>query len=85
MSVLGIGMAKVSVCLLVLRVVDKAAIKFSRFLWAMIAFVAVLHLTEALMILFSCIPIEALWDSNIEGKCNAVGIRFTFLYVENGE
>lgn len=84
-NVIGIGLAKVSVCVLVLRVIDKAAVKFSRFIWAVIVFVSAVHLAEAIAILVQCIPLEARWNPNIKGKCGNWGIKFQMLYLENSE
>lgn len=84
-NVIGIGLAKISVCALVLRVIDKAAVKFSRFLWAIIAFVITVHLAEVIVILVQCKPLEALWNPNVKGKCSNRSIKFQVLYIENGE
>ena len=84
-NVIGIGLAKVSVCVLVLRVIDKAAVKFSRFLWAIIVFVSAVHLTEIIVILVQCIPLEALWNPGVKGKCGSRYLKFTVLYIENGD
>ncbi|MCJ1466505.1 hypothetical protein MMC07_005124 [Pseudocyphellaria aurata] len=82
-NVIGIGLAKISVCALVLRVIDKAAVKFSRFLWAIIAFVITVHLAEMIAILAQCRPLEALWNPNVKGKCSNRGLKFQVLYIEN--
>lgn len=84
-NVIGIGLAKVSVCVLVLRVIDKAAVKFSRFLWATIVFVSMVHLAEVIFILVQCIPLEALWQLNREGKCGSLYLIFQLQYAVNGE
>lgn len=84
-NVIGIGLAKVSVCVLVLRVIDKAAVKFARFLWAIIVFVSAVHLAEIIVILVQCIPLEALWNPGVKGKCGSRYLKFTVLYIENGD
>ncbi|MCJ1266173.1 hypothetical protein MMC22_006055 [Lobaria immixta] len=83
-NVIGIGLAKVSVCALVLRVIDKAAVKFSRLLWAIIVFVSIVHLAESIAILAQCVPLKSLWNPNVKGKCGSRYLKFTLLYIENG-
>ena len=84
-NVIGIGLAKISVCVLVLRVVDKAATKFSRYVWAIIVFVSAVHLAEMIVILVQCIPLKALWSPNVKGKCGDRHLKFQVLYIENGK
>jgi len=45
-NVIGIGLVKISVCLCVLRVIDKVGMILSRFLWVVIAFVSASHLAQ---------------------------------------
>ena len=45
-NVIGIGLVKISVCLCVLRVIDKVGRMLSRFLWVIITFVSVSHLAQ---------------------------------------
>lgn len=84
-NVIGTGLAKASVCVLVLRVIDRAAVRFSRFLWALIVFVAVVHLAEVILVLVQCIPLEARWNPKVKGKCGEWIVKFQILYIENGE
>lgn len=84
-NVVGIGLAKVSVCVLVLRVIDTAAVRFSRFLWAIILFVSAVHLAETIVILAQCRPLSARWDPHVKGKCGNWSLKFQMLYIENSE
>ncbi|MCJ1378141.1 hypothetical protein MMC17_001237 [Xylographa soralifera] len=68
-SVIGIGVIKISVCLCLIRVVDKARRKLTRFLWFLIAFIIVTHLGLAMVFFFHCIPLAKLWNPEIEGRC----------------
>ena len=45
-NIIGIGLVKISVCLCVLRVIDKVGRMLSRFLWMIIAFVSLSHLAQ---------------------------------------
>ncbi len=45
-NIIGIGLVKISVCLCVLRVIDKVGMILSRFLWVVIAFVSASHLAQ---------------------------------------
>ena len=68
-SVIGVGVIKISVCLCLIRVVDKARRKLSRFLWFLIAFIIVTHLGLAMVFFLHCIPLAKLWNPEIEGRC----------------
>lgn len=43
---IGIGLVKISVCLCVLRVIDRVGKRLSRFLWVLIAFVTASHFVQ---------------------------------------
>ena len=43
---IGIGLAKISVCLCVLRVIDRVGKMVSRFLWLLIALIAASHFVQ---------------------------------------
>ena len=45
-QIIGIGLVKISVCLCVLRVIDKVGKMLSRFLWIIIIFVSLSHLAQ---------------------------------------
>ena len=50
---IGIGLVKISVCLCVLRVIDRAGKLLSRFLWVMIAFITASHFAQVRLVLRS--------------------------------
>ena len=45
-NILGIGLVKISVCLCILRVIDKVGKALSRFLYLMITFISVSHFAQ---------------------------------------
>ncbi|KAL9037087.1 MAG: hypothetical protein Q9180_003924 [Flavoplaca navasiana] len=68
-NVLGIGLVKISVCLCVLRLIDRARRRLSQFLYALIAIVAISHLIQVLIFLVQCRPLNALWNPKLKGTC----------------
>ena len=68
-NVIGIGLAKISVCLSVLRIINRTGKKLVVFLWIIIAFAAASHLVQVMLFLVQCRPIAAIWDPRIRGKC----------------
>ena len=76
-NVVGIGAVKISVCLCLLRVVDKARRKLTRFLVFLIFFVAISHVGLALSFFLYCVPIQALWNPNSNGNCNSTPVAIT--------
>ena len=69
LNVIGIGIVKISVCLTLLRIIDRARKKISQFLWVLLAFVAVTHFVLALVFFLHCRPLPALWNPQIHGHC----------------
>ncbi|KAL8788441.1 MAG: hypothetical protein Q9213_001664 [Squamulea squamosa] len=79
-NVLGIGLVKISVCLCVLRLIDRARRRLSQFLWVMIIIVAVSHLIQALIFLVQCRPLNALWNPKVKGTCFSSRVAYTAGY-----
>lgn len=84
-TVVGVGFAKISICLFVLRVTERVAIHFTRFLWILIVFVSVVHLAEFIITLVQCVPMSALWNWPITGRCFSPNVKFQVLYGMNGK
>ena len=68
-NVFGIGVVKVSVCLALLRVVERARRGITLFLWSLLVFVAVTHLALAMLFFLHCRPLVALWNPEVHGSC----------------
>ena len=68
-NVIGIGVVKISVCLTLLRVVERGRRRISQFLWCLLVFVAVTHLALAMLFFLHCRPLVALWNPQVHGSC----------------
>ncbi|KAK0508251.1 hypothetical protein JMJ35_009335 [Cladonia borealis] len=68
-NVTGIGVVKISVCLTLLRVVERGRRRISHFSWFLLVFVAVTHLALAMLFFLHCRPLAALWNPQIDGSC----------------
>ena len=69
LNVLGIGIVKISVCLTLLRVVERGRQRISQFLWCLLVFVATTHLALAMLFFLHCRPLAALWNPQVHGSC----------------
>lgn len=69
LNVIGIGLVKISVCLTLLRIVERAHRRISQFLWSLLVFVAVTHLALSLLFFLHCRPLAALWNPQVHGSC----------------
>lgn len=69
LNVFGIGVVKISVCLALLRVVERARRGITLFLRSLLIFVAVTHLALAMLFFLHCRPLAALWNSKVHGSC----------------
>ena len=68
-NVIGIGVVKISVCLTLLRVVERGRRRISQFLWILLVFVAVTHFALAMLFFLHCRPLAALWNPQVHGTC----------------
>ena len=69
LSVFGIGVVKISICLTLLRVVERARRGITLFLWSLLVVVATTHLALAMICFLHCIPLARLWNPEVKGSC----------------
>lgn len=84
LNIIGIGLAKLSVCLCVLRILNRTRTAVRIFLWVVIAFVSASHLCQVLLFLVQCRPIAAEWTPLIPGKCFSSHITYLAGYIGFG-
>ena len=84
MNNIGIGLVKISVCLFVLRVIDRTRKSLARFLWLLIAFITLSHLVQVILFIVQCRPMAAIWDKSIEGQCFSSHITYLAGYIGFG-
>ena len=76
-----LGLVKISVCLCVLRVIDRVERRIATFLWSNIAIVGVVHLAQLAMLLAECVPLNAMWKPSVHGRCYSPTTAYTTTYV----
>ncbi|CAF9921835.1 MAG: hypothetical protein ALECFALPRED_001892 [Alectoria fallacina] len=81
LSVFGIGVVKVSVCLALLRVVDRARRGITLVLRSLLVFIAVTHLALAMLFFLHFRPLAALWNAKVHGSCLATHTTVLAEYV----
>ena len=69
LNVIGIGVDKISVCLALLRVVERARRGITLFLWSLLVLVGTTHLALAMLFFLHCRPLARLWNPKINGSC----------------
>ena len=84
-DVVGVGLVKVSVCLCVLRVLERATKKLARCIWILIAFIVAIHLTQLVLFLTQCRPLDAIWMPQIHGQCFSLHVTYLAGYIRFGE
>lgn len=80
-----LGLMKISVCLFVLRVVDKARKGIAKALWLLIYFVALTHILQVIMYVIQCRPLAALWNTKVKGQCFSTHIVYMVAYLNYGK
>ena len=76
----GIGLAKVSVCLCVLRILNRTRKGLTKLLWVLIFFVSISHLCECVLFIVQCRPMPKMWNPHIKGKCFSPHITYQVGY-----
>ena len=76
-----LGLVKVSLCLCVLRVIDKVKGRIATFLWVNIVLVGTVHVAQLAMLLAECRPLNALWDLSVHGSCYSPNTAYVTTYV----
>ena len=83
-NVIGIGLAKISVCLCVLRIIGWTRKYLATFLWVVIAFCAASHSAQVMLFLLQCRPMAAMWNPKIHGTCFSPHITYLAGYIGFG-
>lgn len=76
-----LGLVKISLCLCVLRVIDRVERRIASFLWVNIALVGAVHVAQLAMLLAECRPLNALWNPMIHGRCYSPDTAYTTTYI----
>ena len=76
-----LGLVKISLCLCILRVIDRVERRIAIFLWINIAVVGAVHIAQLAMLLAECRPLNALWDRRIHGRCYSPKKAYTTTYI----
>ena len=83
-NIFGIGLVKISVCLCVLRLIDRARKKLTVFLWVLITFCVVSHVAQVVLFVIQCRPMSAIWNSHINGQCFSAHVVYLAGYIGFG-
>ena len=84
LNVIGIGLAKISVALCILRIIDRARTGLAIFLHAVIAFVSASHLSQVILFFVQCRPMAAIWNPHIHGTCFSPHVTYLAGYIGFG-
>lgn len=83
-NVIGIGLVKISVCLCVLRLIDRVRRRLSQFIWVLLAVVAISHFVQVVIFLLYCRPLNALWNPKVKGTCLSAHVVYAAGYANYG-
>lgn len=85
-NIAGIGLVKISVCLHILRIVDRARRYISIFLQLLILVTFLSHLAQILLFCVQCRPMAAIWDPQQypDAKCFSSHITYLAGYIGFG-
>ena len=76
---------KFSVCLFVLRIIDQTRKRVHQLLWALIAFVCVVHTVQVILYIVQCRPMSALWNFGEKGECFSIHFTYLAAYIGGGK
>ena len=81
LNVIGICLVKMTVCLTLLRVLERGRERISKFLWGLLIFIAITHLALAMLFFLHCRPLAALWNPLVHGQCMSTHVTVLAGYV----
>ena len=76
-----LGLVKISLCLCVLRVIDRVERRIANFLWVNIGLVGAIHVAQVAVLLAECRPLNALWNPKIHGRCYSPTTTYITTYI----
>ncbi|MCJ1481776.1 hypothetical protein MMC06_001935 [Schaereria dolodes] len=77
-------LVKLSVCLLLLRVIEKTSRRMTQFLYVLMVFIVALHIVPFFLYVLQCRPLRAVWDPLVQGKCYSLHLVYRAAYVAIG-
>ena len=80
-----IALVKVSICLFLLRILDRTRKEFRRFIWILMVFSLAGNIALIITWFLQCIPLKALWNPTIHGKCIPGAAIVDVVYVGTGK
>ncbi|KAM0801139.1 hypothetical protein BDR22DRAFT_888807 [Usnea florida] len=73
---------KVSVCLFILRFINKTRRSIRYFIYILLGFLIVSTLSLVIALLAQCRPLKALYDFDIKGKCYSKNVSVAIAYIQ---
>ncbi|KAL8952924.1 MAG: hypothetical protein Q9222_001183 [Ikaeria aurantiellina] len=81
---IGTCFVKISVCIFILRFINKTRRMMRHFIYVLMSFLIVSTLGLVVALLAQCRPLNALYILNIEGKCYSKNVSIIVAYVQAG-
>ena len=76
---------KLSVCIFVLRFINRTRKRLQYCIYILMAFMIVSTVGLVIALLVQCRPVAALYDPHVKGKCYSKHVLFSVAYVQGGK
>lgn len=76
---------KISVCVFILRFINKTRRSIRYFIYLLMGFLIVSTLSLVIALLAQCRPLKALYDFDIKGKCYSKNVSIAIAYIQGGK
>ncbi|KAL9120685.1 MAG: hypothetical protein Q9187_002753 [Circinaria calcarea] len=83
-EVIALALVKISVCLLILRLIDQTSKGIARFLKLLMIAVVICHIVPLLLYVLQCRPLHAVWNPQVQGECYSSRLTYTAAYIAIG-
>ena len=80
LEMIALGFIKVSICLYMIRMIHHTMQRVRQCLWVLIGFIIACHTAVFFLFVLQCIPLTAVWDPSIAGKCYGLGLTYSVAY-----
>ena len=84
-NAIGVGFVKMSVCIFVLRIIERTHYRIRMTLYSVMILNTVITLVAVFCIAFSCRPFAKIWNPSVPGKCFPTQILTDITRLVGGE
>ena len=80
LEMIALAFVKVSICLFMIRMIQHTMKRVRQGLWILIGLIIACHIAVFFLFVLQCVPLTAVWDPSVSGKCYGLGLTYSVAY-----